>query len=77
MLAWTAGWLYLVLVLVGLMAQRAVMEDRTLREELRGYDAYMTQVRSRLIPYVWWTAFTYCNSAFSATRSRSASSRVL
>jgi protein-S-isoprenylcysteine O-methyltransferase Ste14 len=43
----------LALVLVGLMAQRAVMEERTLREELPGYDAYMAQVKYRLIPYVW------------------------
>jgi protein-S-isoprenylcysteine O-methyltransferase Ste14 len=33
------------------MAQ--VMEKRTLREELQGYDAYMAQVKYRLIPYVW------------------------
>jgi hypothetical protein len=41
----------LALVLVVLMAQ--VMEKRTLREELQGYDAYMAQVKYRLIPYVW------------------------
>ena len=34
-------------------AMWAVLEERTLREELRGYGAYMAQVRYRLIPRVW------------------------
>ncbi|HET8843117.1 MAG TPA: isoprenylcysteine carboxylmethyltransferase family protein [Ktedonobacteraceae bacterium] len=42
-----------VLPLIGLMARRAVMEEHTLRDELQGYDAYMSQVRYRLIPYIW------------------------
>jgi len=41
------------LVLIAGMGWRAVMEERMLREELPGYDAYMTQVKYRLIPYVW------------------------
>lgn len=41
------------LILIIMAAIRAVLEERTLREELRGYDAYMTQVKSRLIPHVW------------------------
>jgi protein-S-isoprenylcysteine O-methyltransferase Ste14 len=41
------------LILVGMAATRAVLEERALRDELRGYDAYMTRVRSRLIPHVW------------------------
>jgi protein-S-isoprenylcysteine O-methyltransferase Ste14 len=41
------------LVLVLLIALRAVLEERTLREELPGYDTYMTRVRYRLIPHVW------------------------
>jgi protein-S-isoprenylcysteine O-methyltransferase Ste14 len=41
------------LILVIMVATRAVLEERALREELRGYDAYMTQVKSRLIPHVW------------------------
>lgn len=41
------------LILVGMFAWRAVMEERTLREELSGYDAYMAQVKYRLIPYLW------------------------
>ena len=35
------------------MARRAVLEERTLRTELHGYEAYMTAVRYRLVPYVW------------------------
>ena len=35
------------------IAVRAVLEERTLRAELPGYEAYMTQVKYRLIPYVW------------------------
>lgn len=45
-------------VLVGLLitmlvARRAVLEERMLREELPGYAEYMTRVKYRLIPYVW------------------------
>jgi protein-S-isoprenylcysteine O-methyltransferase Ste14 len=32
---------------------RAVLQERTLQKELQGYDAYMTQVKYRLIPHVW------------------------
>jgi protein-S-isoprenylcysteine O-methyltransferase Ste14 len=35
------------------IAFRAVREERTLRAELPGYDAYMAQVKYRLIPHVW------------------------
>jgi protein-S-isoprenylcysteine O-methyltransferase Ste14 len=41
------------LLLVVMVARRAVLEERTLREELPGYDVYMAQVKYRLIPYVW------------------------
>ncbi len=41
------------LVLVGVVSIRAVLEERTLRKELRGYDRYMAQVRYRLVPRVW------------------------
>ena len=41
------------LILVGMIARRAVLEERTLRKELPGYDSYMKQVKYRLIPYVW------------------------
>ena len=45
-------------VLMGLIVEvmvaiRAVLEERALRKELEGYDAYMEQVKYRLIPYVW------------------------
>ena len=45
-------------VLMGLsfmviLAGRAVMEERTLRDELHGYADYMAQVKYRFIPYVW------------------------
>lgn len=36
-----------------ILARRAVLEERTLRQELRGYRAYMEQVNYRLIPYLW------------------------
>jgi len=45
--------LLLVLVMIPGGAVRAVLEERALREELPGYDAYMAQVKYRLIPYVW------------------------
>ena len=45
--------LFLGLIIVVGVALRAVQEERTLRAELPGYDAYMAQVKFRLIPYVW------------------------
>lgn len=45
--------LIMALVLVVAIAYRAVMEERTLRAELAGYDEYMTQVKYRLVPHVW------------------------
>jgi protein-S-isoprenylcysteine O-methyltransferase Ste14 len=41
------------LVLLAMLARRAVLEERTLLKELRGYAAYMAQVKYRLIPYIW------------------------
>jgi protein-S-isoprenylcysteine O-methyltransferase Ste14 len=46
------GLLFALVPIAG-MAVRAVMEERVLRKELPGYDAYMTQVRYRFIPHVW------------------------
>lgn len=45
-------------VLLGLvfmltLARRAILEEQTLRDELRGYTAYMANVKYRLIPYIW------------------------
>ena len=41
------------MLFVALLARRAVLEERTLRNELPGYDGYMARVKYRLIPYVW------------------------
>jgi protein-S-isoprenylcysteine O-methyltransferase Ste14 len=49
------SWYGLLLTLLFLpsLIVRAVLEERTLLQELPGYGAYMTQVKYRLIPYVW------------------------
>ncbi len=41
------------LIFVLVLARRAVLEEHTLRQELAGYEVYMTQVKYRLIPYLW------------------------
>ena len=41
------------IVFVLLVARRAVAEEHMLVKELPGYAAYMSQVRYRMIPYVW------------------------
>jgi protein-S-isoprenylcysteine O-methyltransferase Ste14 len=50
-----ASWYGLLLgaILVVGIAFRPVREERMLRLELPGYDAYMARVKYRLIPYVW------------------------
>jgi protein-S-isoprenylcysteine O-methyltransferase Ste14 len=40
-------------VFIGIFAVRAVLEERLLREELEGYDAYMVRVKYRFFPHVW------------------------
>jgi protein-S-isoprenylcysteine O-methyltransferase Ste14 len=45
--------LLLGLALIGMVARRAVLEERTLRAELQGYEAYMKRVTYRLVPRVW------------------------
>ena len=47
-----SGLLLGTLMSVG-VAVRAVWEERELRAELNGYDAYAARVRYRLIPFVW------------------------
>ena len=49
------SWIGVLLGLVfeGMLAIRAVREEQVLRKGLKGYDAYMAQVRWRLIPHVW------------------------
>jgi len=46
------GLLCVPIVIAGLVG-RTLLEERVLRKELPGYDAYMAQVKYRLIPYVW------------------------
>lgn len=41
------------LLLIGLIAWRAVQEEQVLQEELQGYSDYMHRVRYRFIPHVW------------------------
>lgn len=41
------------LILVGMLARRAVLEEHMLRSELQGYTDYATQVKYRFIPHVW------------------------
>ena len=45
----------LVAILPGLLALRVRIQDeeQMLRQDLAGYDAYMHDVRYRLVPYVW------------------------
>jgi protein-S-isoprenylcysteine O-methyltransferase Ste14 len=45
--------LLLALIFIPAGAVRAILEERVLLKELPGYDAYMAQVKYRLIPYVW------------------------
>ena len=45
--------LLVAMVLIGLIARRAVLEERVLRDELNGYAAYMTEVKYRLVPRIW------------------------
>ncbi len=40
-------------LLGGVVARRAVLEERLLRERLDGYAAYMARVRYRLVPRLW------------------------
>ena len=41
------------LLLVGMVARRAVLEEHMLRTELPGYEAYLRRVTYRLVPRVW------------------------
>jgi protein-S-isoprenylcysteine O-methyltransferase Ste14 len=45
--------LALVSVLAGMLALRAVLEERLLRSGLPGYEEYTSRVRWRLLPAVW------------------------
>ncbi len=43
----------LAIVPIGLLVLRILVEERFLRRELSGYDAYTKRVRFRLIPFIW------------------------
>jgi protein-S-isoprenylcysteine O-methyltransferase Ste14 len=38
---------------IATVALRTVFEERFLRRELKGYEAYRERVRYRLIPFLW------------------------
>ncbi len=40
-------------IFVAMIAVRAVFEERLLREQLEGYEAYMAKVKYRFIPHAW------------------------
>jgi protein-S-isoprenylcysteine O-methyltransferase Ste14 len=43
----------LAIVPIAVLAVRSAFEERFLKRELKGYDAYTEKVRYRLIPFVW------------------------
>jgi protein-S-isoprenylcysteine O-methyltransferase Ste14 len=43
----------LAVVPIAVLAVRSVFEERFLKKELKGYEAYTDKVRYRLIPFVW------------------------
>jgi len=43
----------LAIIPIAVLAVRSVFEERFLKRELKGYDAYTKKVRYRLIPFVW------------------------
>jgi protein-S-isoprenylcysteine O-methyltransferase Ste14 len=46
------GLLFVPIVIAGLVG-RTLLEERVLRAELPGYDAYMAQVKYRFVPSIW------------------------
>jgi len=53
-LVWGSVWaLALAAVMTGLMIWRTSREDRTLRQELAGYEEYSSRTRYRLLPGLW------------------------
>jgi protein-S-isoprenylcysteine O-methyltransferase Ste14 len=44
---------FLASVPIGMLVVRILVEERFLRGELKGYDAYTEKVRYRLIPFLW------------------------
>lgn len=45
--------IFFMIVFMVMLARRALLEERTLRDKLPGHASYMAQVKYRLIPYVW------------------------
>jgi protein-S-isoprenylcysteine O-methyltransferase Ste14 len=43
----------LAIVPITVLAVRSQFEERFLKRELKGYEAYTEKVRYRLIPFVW------------------------
>jgi protein-S-isoprenylcysteine O-methyltransferase Ste14 len=43
----------LAVVPIATLVLRVLVEERLLRRELEGYDAYTRKVRWRLIPFIW------------------------
>lgn len=43
----------LAIIPIAVLAARSVFEERFLKQELKGYEAYIRKVRYRLIPFVW------------------------
>ena len=43
----------LAIIPIAVLAVRSVFEERFLKQELKGYDAYTEKVRYRLIPFIW------------------------
>ena len=41
------------LVPIGILMMRSGLEERFLRRELSGYDAYTRRVRYRIVPGLW------------------------
>jgi protein-S-isoprenylcysteine O-methyltransferase Ste14 len=41
------------ILLCSLLVARTILEDRTLRQELPGYQEYARRVRYRLVPGIW------------------------
>jgi protein-S-isoprenylcysteine O-methyltransferase Ste14 len=41
------------IVPIALLAVRSVFEERFLKQQLKGYEAYMKKVYYRLIPFIW------------------------
>jgi len=44
--------------LVGVFAVRAVKEEKTLKQELEGYESYTREVKYRFIPKIWRLTFS-------------------